>query len=433
LLCLAVLKKSAYCKSLRNKQNKVGGFCLKSRFKFFTRIASVIFAIFVIAIIIIQINISKEDSNFDTILAVDFTVYDSITADILIVRDEEPVSIGESGFVISAAKNGERVAQNQPIFYIFSSEEQSKIFNQSALLKSEIERLETLKQSSVNISAKLNGNISSTLDVYRDIQLAFSNKDYTHLSQQKINVSELLTQKNILLGQTVDFDTKISELTAQYNELNALLGAYSTKYSPYSSYYISKYTKLPTSVSYSTLKNLTVEEAKTALSENTEAPMSSSAALVKSFVWYALCVVQNTDAAQLKTGSKLTVDFSSSLAGEIKMSVEQIITENNGSSKLLLSSDIMNETVAALKKETATIKYRSYTGLYIPKSAIRFNENNEKGVYARIGNVAVFRKIKELYSNETFCLADTSSDLTDLKLYDTIIIGGKNLYDNKFL
>jgi hypothetical protein len=94
----------------------------------------------------------------------------------------------------------------------------------------------------------------------------------------------------------------------------------------------------------------------------------------------------------------------------------------------------MNPDVASLRHETAEIVIASHTGLKIPSSALRVNDDGEKGVYVLSGNIAKFRKVNIVYSEDDFVLSRTEEGQEGyVRLYDNIITEGKDLYDGKIV
>ena len=76
----------------------------------------------------------------------------------------------------------------------------------------------------------------------------------------------------------------------------------------------------------------------------------------------------------------------------------------------------------------------SYSGLKISSSAIRVNDKGEKGVYVQNGNLVEFKKVNIIYSGDDFILSETDVGKDGyVKLYDNIIIEGKDLYDGKII
>ena len=69
------------------------------------------------------------------------------------------------------------------------------------------------------------------------------------------------------------------------------------------------------------------------------------------------------------------------------------------------------------------------------KDAIRFDRENNEGVYVKVGEKVVFKKLDVLYRGDGFVLSNARDDSETqyLKLFDEIIVEGKDLYDGKIL
>ena len=92
----------------------------------------------------------------------------------------------------------------------------------------------------------------------------------------------------------------------------------------------------------------------------------------------------------------------------------------------------MSEALSLLRKDQAKIILSSSTGLRVPKSAIHLNDEGETGVYSIFGANMTFKKIDVIFENETYALCSYHTGESGyLQLYDTIIVKGKDLYDNK--
>ena len=69
------------------------------------------------------------------------------------------------------------------------------------------------------------------------------------------------------------------------------------------------------------------------------------------------------------------------------------------------------------------------------QEAIRFDKENNEGVYVKVGEKVVFKKLDVLYRGDGFVLSNARDDSETqyLKLFDEIIVEGKDLYDGKIL
>ena len=111
--------------------------------------------------------------------------------------------------------------------------------------------------------------------------------------------------------------------------------------------------------------------------------------------------------------------------------------KDTGKYKVCLQGDTIDPFLLGTRVQSAEIVVTTYSGLKIPKEALRF-PNDEMGVYVLIGDKIYFRKIDQIYETTDYVLSRTyykgDTEGTDfVKLYDTIIVEGKDLYDQKLL
>ena len=93
----------------------------------------------------------------------------------------------------------------------------------------------------------------------------------------------------------------------------------------------------------------------------------------------------------------------------------------------------MNAAAAKTRVTDCEILFRQYTGIKIPKSAIHF-EGEQMGVFVNFSNLVQFKKISPVYEDENYVIvpAVQSAD-NQVKMHDSIIVKGRNLYDGKYL
>ena len=115
--------------------------------------------------------------------------------------------------------------------------------------------------------------------------------------------------------------------------------------------------------------------------------------------------------------------------------------ETNGIAKVTLTSEYVSAEVLSLGHQEARIDFVTYEGLRVPAAALHIVDD-AWGVYVKYGNLARFRKIEALYQNDEYILVPNKAKLSaeqaqntvsQIKLYDEVIVGGKNLYDGKLL
>ena len=116
------------------------------------------------------------------------------------------------------------------------------------------------------------------------------------------------------------------------------------------------------------------------------------------------------------------------------MKVTRIGDSSDGYPLLVLSCNTYMQNVTLLRQQSADLIFASYSGLRVPKDAVRVTEDGKIGVYIREGAVAKWKSIKLLYDNgESYVAELDKSSTSNLWPGDEIIVHAKNLYEGKVL
>jgi len=152
--------------------------------------------------------------------------------------------------------------------------------------------------------------------------------------------------------------------------------------------------------------------------------------------WNYLCVVPETEAERFPPGSTWTLLFQT-VAGEqtdVKMTLVSSSRPVDGEVALVFESSFFNAQLYSLRICDAQIVLRSYSGFRVRKESIRVSEG-DNGVYVLSGAKLVFKPVTVLYTSEDsgFAVVSGSSDQPSrmLILNDSVVIGGKDVYDGK--
>ena len=167
--------------------------------------------------------------------------------------------------------------------------------------------------------------------------------------------------------------------------------------------------------------------------EPEQVPSNVRGKLISGYDFYIAAVLKAELAAGLKVGSTVSINFPSSSVGEIKVKVAKISETKDGKTPVIFTSRQMSEELSQLRIERAEIRLEKHEGYAVPNSAIRIVDG-EKGVYILRGNLVTFRKINITYSDDDISIATTPENPEGhLRLYDEIIVEGKNLYAGKVI
>ncbi|MBQ3869915.1 MAG: hypothetical protein II777_05145, partial [Clostridia bacterium] len=147
--------------------------------------------------------------------------------------------------------------------------------------------------------------------------------------------------------------------------------------------------------------------------------------------WYLCAELDPKTAMNLVEGREYGVSFSLTPDQEIRLTLDKILSGAE-SSVIIMSSTVMPGDFNNSRKQTVQIKTESVTGLRVPASAVRVNEEGEQGVFILKNNRTTFRYIDVIDSIEGYYIVrEFSPEDEDYAKYlhrnDVLIVRGKNL------
>ncbi|HPU66986.1 MAG TPA: HlyD family efflux transporter periplasmic adaptor subunit [Clostridiales bacterium] len=369
-----------------------------------------------------------------TTTALTKTVYKSAVVDIFVIRDEKYIVYDANGSVVPLVKDGTRVTGGDNVAAIFSNDADAKSFIEERQIKNEIAYYEALSKSDINFQSdltQLNSNIKQSVLNY--ITAAESGK-LSDLKAQIDRVRETITARQRATGEQVDYSQKLSELKSRLSALSS--SRHDTKFVSATGpgYYVSTADGYENAVPFEKALELSCEEIEELIKKEPEqVPSNVRGKLISGYDFYIAAVLKAELAADLKVGSTVSINFPSSSVGEIKVKVAKISETKDGKTPVIFTSRQMSEELSQLRIERAEIRLEKHEGYAVPNSAIRIVDG-EKGVYILRGNLVTFRKINITYSDDDISIATTPENPEGhLRLYDEIIVEGKNLYAGKVI
>ena len=113
------------------------------------------------------------------------------------------------------------------------------------------------------------------------------------------------------------------------------------------------------------------------------------------------------------------------------MRIERIGEAEDGMRLLVLSGSRFVRSVTLLRRQTCDLIFRSYSGLRVPKEAVRTDEAGATGVYVLEGAVARWKQIEVCYETTENYVATLDVSSTDNLWPGDEILLGDGLYDGK--
>lgn len=398
------------------------------------RLIAIILAICLFGSYIIFQIVNSTKDDIKTQYALTETVYNSIDSRAFVIRDEEFIENNSTGTIVSFAADGERVARGDTVSMVFSSEESAEAYLRITEVEKSIERYEKLESQANAQVININTLNSKADNEFSEYLKAIDDCDFERVNSEADDYRDCITDMQIATNGALDFSEQLNTLCGELSDLRGTELSYSEIKSNNAGYYIGGSDGYENIIKYADIDSLTPEDVESAVKAEPAANNENIAGrTVSSFIWYIACVIDSDYAVNLADDAELFVNFP--YRGIEKLPVKLYKVGDKGADKTLviLSCDLMNESLASLRVEDVEIVTKQYTGLKIPSSAIR-TVDGETGVYVVSGTIIEFKKVHIVYAADDFTVVDNpESESGFIKLYDKVVTEGVELYDYKLI
>lgn len=405
--------------------------------KFFSKIKGNLAIILVVVVVFVWffaeigrvVNVKLE-----TQTALEDVVYDTIDTKALVVRNESVIANDKGAVTVPYVADGDKVKVGGKVAMEFSSEEKAHTYSDYLDLEKEIQYYEEMEKSSVGQVTDVE---SIDKDILQDVNGYIRSNAVMDSVNSKVFADELnskFTRRQILIGENIDFSTVISSVQSEIDALGASSCQPTGYVTTDMSGIFTRYTDGCESMfDYKNIEKIDVETLQNYIKnvENAK-PTNSIGKIVRDFDWYFCTVVKTSDITTLKNGNKVEVTLKNSdevLNCKIISGADAPLGKEE--TVLVLKCSEMNSEMASLRLEDIKIRVDSHKGIKMPIEAVHI-KNGEKGVYALVSSVVEWRKADVLYTGEDYVILSYDSKEKDgIKLYDEIIIRGRDLHDGK--
>lgn len=396
------------------------------------KVLRIILCIIAIVFIVHQIY-SSTYKPVTTVSAEYYTAVEGFQINTIIIREESVITSNTDGALHFTVADGERVAKNGTIANVYSSAQTSVTVNRIEQLESRIADIEEMQRYN-DVEATdiklINNKVNNSLNtLIRGIASG-------NFSSVESDSSELLTnisRRQMITGEQTDFSAHLDSLKSELENLNASLpepiGNIKTDKS---GFFVSSVDGYESVLSCDDIDSLTPERIDSLKSEST--PKDAIGKIVSGYTWYIAAKVDISDSLKYKAGDTLTLKTTLKSTPEINVKVEKINTSKEAKTAVIVfSCQQMNSELATIRQGSMTIINSTYSGLKIPAKALRYKDN-KPGVFVRSGMTIKFVTVNVIYSTDEYAICEQQvSNDSVLRLYDDVVVKGKNLYDGKII
>lgn len=329
-----------------------------------------------------------------------------------IIRDEIVVKGENYKNGISQIKSeGEKVSNGEAIFRYYTSGEEGllqKIGNLDVKIREAME-----KENNI-----YNGDIKTLENqIHKKIYEISEINDLQQIREYKTELNNLITKKAKITGEKSPSGSYLKQLIEERsnyeNQLNSGSEYITAPRSGVVSYRVDGLEQVLTPTNLASLSKSMLKDLKLKTGEIV-ATNEESGKIIDNFYCEIACILknENLEAANIKVGSNLKLRLSN--ATELTAKVEYIVAEDEGESIVVLKIDKCVEDLINYRKISFDIIWWSESGLKVPNSAIRYEEDMAYIVRKRVGytdNIYV----KVLKQNDNYSIIEnyTRQELID--------------------
>ena len=385
------------------------------------------------------------------------TVEDTIDAEGVLLFDESYVS--GSGTLGYLAADGERVSAGTAVAEVYSDAIQATLRQQLTQISDQIDLLQRSQNNTTSLQLEsLRKNRSAAL---YDLMDSLDCGDYEDTDAEKEDY--ILSQNRlwVITGEVAGFSDQITALTQQAASVQSQLGNPTQITAPQTGYFIRSSSTGRLNAGAEDILALDATGLKAYAESSPEVALDGCAGkIVSGFTWrYAgVCTAKEAEKLLGKDGKPLSgsveIRFPGQVETPLKAKVSEVeIDSENGIARFVISCEIINGDVLRLNCADAQIIVGRTTGLRVPAAAVHYlkedgseaeeqGENYIPGVYVKYGNLARFCRIDPaddahpLVTDGDYRIvlpSGTANSVSEVRLYDEIIVSGQNLYDGKLL
>ncbi len=349
-----------------------------------------------------------------------------------IIRNEMVVPYAESGVLSYEVSNGGRVAKGGTIACSYQNSSEAEIQLEIEEIEEKIATLQQIQvYNDINVADLNSVNSSIKNAIFQVIDSSQGGKVVKTKGSDVL--LESISRRQIITGETKDFNILINSLKAQLESKKAsAVAPTEVLSSPQSGYVIYSVDGYENVFNYNDLEQITTEQ----LTEIKPNKVSDDAVckIVSDYEWYIAAVMPFNEALNIKQGTKLTLKTKLPSTPQLTVNVKSINKQSVSSNAVVVfSCDTMNTELAELRNFDITVVFEEYSGLKVDRRAVRVVDG-KKGVYVLTATQVKFVPIEILWNGENYCIVkQEASDKKVLRIYDEIVVKGKNLYDGKII
>lgn len=393
-------------------------------------------------VLCVAVNVALSfNSRLETMIVRKGTEEESIATEGYLFREQTVINAQAAGYLYCVKDEEQRVKVGETVAYIYKNEIDSTAMTELKSIEKDIEKLGAgIQKRDIysNDPAKVEQRIAEELDLMPE--LAYHGR-LEEIDVIKDEINGLIENRRIITGEAQPKNNvqeleilkqKKAALEAEHNIERTLI------YSPVTGVFTSRIDGFEDMLDPKLLEGITpgyIEELnkKTAKTE-TETYVENGwpiGKIVNNFNWSVAAIVPAETADDMNVGDPIDIRFPDIDIRTISGTVSKISSDEGGNVVVVVESNKCIDKIYSISKVQVELIKHHHEGYKIPSKSIRIIDGRA-GVYVIRNNRARFMPVEIIYNSKEWVIAAEHTDENaSVKLYDELIISGKDLYENK--
>ena len=350
-----------------------------------------------------------------------------------IIRSESYVTYGGGGVLHFVTSDGERVAKGGTIAQIYDNAKVSITVSHIEQLTKQISSIEDMLAYNDVQAADLeliNNRVSESLG---SLVYSGANGKYSSVQTSADTLLSAINRQQLVTGEQTDFTAQLESLKSELSSLQASLpNATGSVSASLSGYFVSAVDGLENVLKVDDLTAVTPEFLESAKAE--KIPDNVLGKLVSDYEWYIATAIPISDSLKYKEGDVLRINTGLKTNSTLTVTVKQLnVSEESDKATVIFACSDMSSELASMRSGKMTVISKTHSGLRLPKKALRIVDG-KSGVYVVSGINLAFIPVTVIYSTDEYIICEQQQSNDDvLRLYDEVVVKGRNLYDGKIV
>ncbi len=384
---------------------------------------------------------------YRTVQVYAYTAHDSVPADGLVVRQARVLS-APTGILEVTRAEGEKVGVGQQIALVYQNSQAQSDQAVIEELQMEIDLLEdTIAQAGdLESSARLDEDI---LQAVVSLRASYSRGDCTQLREQVLGVKSSVLKRGYTYGEGLtseELAARLQGLRSQLAELNRQTARATTQVTaPTPGVFSNLVDGYESRLTPDSLAELTPSALQALIDSPAGEDSQALGKLITSDTWYFVANLPKASAARLEQGDSACLRFSGEMNRDVEMKVDRIGPTEGEVTLVAFSSNRYLTLTTLLRHQTVELIFDSWSGLRVPKEALRLVKfpaqgteegsgsqapEEKMGVYALTNGRSEFKEAEIIHEGgDYYVVRPVGSGRKVLRAGDTVITHGTGLQD----